>query len=287
MGHIKLSKGAVKDVPFKLRTSPGGSLTDDKDWTDGLTAAQWPTFTVKTGGGTDVTSSWAKDITSDTISDATHKHPNGATGLWRKTVGTYRFRVQPLTTLTLGDYIATVEYDIPGTTIRFTEEHVLELRDPGDVEFGDPVLESITVADIEASVVTSLTDEEIQALIVRAGDKVFGMLEACGLDPDEFDVLPRLIRDAIIDMTIAFIGRRDGSAGLVYSNLKEGDAAVGLSGRSSRDWDDREGDAIKSVEWYCKRYGKKTRPRVVIARQLPGDGAFTQPGQELEPYGGT
>lgn len=226
----------MKDVPFTLLNSPGGNLQDDADWTDGLTAPQWPEIQWRTaadGGGSDVTSSFNHDITSETITAATHKHPTPTTGIWRKAMGVYRHRVQPAAGLSFADYYMRVTYN-PGSSSSYTEEHVFSLIAPGDISFTDLVFGSITVDDIQALIQTSLTDEELEPLLAEAVNAAEAWLEdVCGVDPDTLEELPKSVRVAILAYALGLVQVYDASAsGLdTATEIREGSEVIKFGNR--------------------------------------------------------
>jgi len=179
MAHIAIARGGVLDVFFNLLTQAGGSLTDDQDWVDGTTAGQWPSVTILTQGNSpqDVTSLVARDITSDTITGATHKHPIGTTGLWRRGIGQYAFRAQPSQSLALGNYDMVVTYDVGGAP--FQVVHTIEIVASGDVDFGGgsiyctavEVTDNFEIADI-------VTSAEVDKARTRADLMVHTYLQA-------------------------------------------------------------------------------------------------------------
>lgn len=275
MSHLQATRGIERDLPFELKDQAGGSLQDNWNFTDGLTGAQWPivkVFTLPDGAGTDITADVVKDITADTIASATHKHPDGTTGIWRKAQGAYRVRIVPDVTLALDTYYLRISFE-PANGSTYVEDHELEIV-LADISFGT----AITADDIAAGVVTTLTDPEIEAIIAEATDDIDGMLDACGIDLSTFADLPKRVRSAIIAQSRAYVLSRDPGS-RVATELREGNRAIKYStsnaGLSSEDYFDK---ARQAVEDFCHRYSQRKRPKVQVTRQLPGDGAFVDDG---------
>jgi hypothetical protein len=260
-----------KDAPFETLDQPNGSFVDAYNFTDGLTHAQWPTvqfFTQPLGAGTNVTASVAKDITSETITSATHKDPTGSSGVWRKSQGRYRVRVQPLASLALGVYYMRVTFS-PSATATYSEDHEFEVISPGDATFGG---EGVSPDEVTAGLSTSLTDEEIEALIVEATNKVSGWLLLKQVDVDTLTELPDLVRDAIILYTRWLIFTRDASAGLGhFRTIREQDKSITFGTSSDAYVESLKSDAWESILNYLNR-GKIRTPSLTVTRKRHDSG---------------
>lgn len=216
VAHIAIARGGILDVFFNTLTQAGGSLTDDQDWVDGASAGQWPTVVIRTQGSmaTDVTSQVARDITNDVIPGATHKHPTGSTGLWRRGIGQYAFRAQPSQALALGDYDMIVTYDVNGAP--FAETHTVSIVQSGDVDFGAgslyctavEVTDNFEIADI-------VTSAEVDKARTRADLMVHSYLEAESIET------PQVTIPALKMAAIAF-------ARAELRRLKAGATGVGI-----------------------------------------------------------
>lgn len=267
---FRCPRGVVKDIPFVLLDAPQGSAIDPWGWTDGLDADQWPRVTFWTGPnatGTDVTADFALDITAVTITSATHKHPDGTTGLWRKDQGTFRARIRPDPTLLVGAYYLHQEFE-PNENETYAEDIELEVIASGDVIFGNI---SVTPDDITANLQTSLEEDQIYRLIERATNRVSAMISACGGDPDAFDEGNGMLRDAIIQFAQSYIVDYDGSAGGYVTSRKEGRKEVRYSASTTKLGDNLRDDAMFLVQQWCSSYGNLTRAMGgVVERRIRG-----------------
>lgn len=114
------------------------------------------------------------------------------------------------------------------------DEETFQVGPIGTVSFGAL---TVTIAEVEAGITTSLTDAQIQLLITEATNYVYGRLEQAGLEPDQFTSLPRLIRNAIVLMTRYLIFQLDASSYKKTSMLQEGDTRISFTGNSQKDAD--------------------------------------------------
>lgn len=264
MTHIKVSRGVEVDFRFNLRKQLNGALTDDDAWTDGLTSAQWPAVTWRNAGGTVVTSSFQKDITGVTISEASHKHPDQTTGIWRKEQGRYRQRIQPSAALAFGNYTIEVAADINGAP--FLETHEVELVDSADIEFEDEIMSNVEVADVTRGIKTSMSPEQVLDLIGESAEWFVGEIEAHG---DTEKVVDYNSRRAIILQTRADIMRYDISAGLALESLRSGDVTVKYGDRDAL-IEGFESKATRALKVYMREHlgmGKPYAGRVDKARE--------------------
>lgn len=277
---IRVPRNAVKDVPFNTLTAPAGSLTDQYNWTDGLTHAQWPTvrfYTLPDGGGTEITSSIAYDITSVTITSATHKDPTGSTGVWRKGLGLYRIRVQPQNALALAVYYMRVVHQ-PTSGNSYAEDHEFEVIAAGDTVFGDGF---VVYGDVIAGISTSLDEDAINLLISEASKKVAGKLKSwCGIDAYAIPLPDDNLFSAVVDWTRSLIFNRDASAGGKISSLKEGDKTVRFEGNSEMISTGYLNSALDTLKDMCGA-GAVRQPKLQIARrEYNAGGAGYEQSQE-------
>lgn len=184
MSHFVLPRGVERDCPFFLLNVAGGNLIDSAQWTTGLTSAQWPTaklYTAPNGAGTEVTSSVAKDITADVITAATHKHPTGSTGLWRKANGIYRLRAKAAVGLAYGDYYLRITFE-PSTGTSYAEDHLVSVVPAGDVSFEEGGYADLAVVRQRSGVTyTDLglaTDDDLEALLISFNGRASSAIDA-------------------------------------------------------------------------------------------------------------
>lgn len=134
-------------------------------------------------------------------------------------------------------------------------------------DYGVLIFESgtVTVSDVRAGIETSLDSDSILELISESVDWSDAHLSICGIDSDTFESLPKAVKQAIILYTRALIFERDASAGQRYSMIQEGSKRVTVAGQTTKDLDTLRGRAEEMLMAYCKRFGKRKRPRVAIS----------------------
>lgn len=256
MGHVRVPRSVKGDIPFRLKDRPGGNLVDDFDWVSGATHAQFPLVTIYNGALVDVTSSWAVDLTAETLPIGGIKDATPATGVWRLSKGQYRIRVQPQASLAFGTYTMRVVFDTSATTA-YTEDHEIVLIDAGDVEFGDLVFAGITWEQLVAVVKSSITDPTQQETILEEmASTVEGDLQACGIDTSAFTDLPKPIRTLLLAYGRLLIFTYDSSAGLLPAEIQEGSERIKYGGRGDT-------GAAKFLDEYSRRliaYCKQNAP---------------------------
>lgn len=127
----------------------------------------------------------------------------------------------------------------------------------------------VSVAEVKAGILTSLSDADIMLLIDEATVWVEGVLDACGIDVDSFvaDGLPPLVRMGIVLYARGLIFDLDASSGRKVSMIQEGTKRVGLSGNSSKDSDSLRGRATEALELLCKRYSQRRRHQFGVIKR--------------------
>lgn len=193
MAHIEVPRGVTTDALFRLKKKQGGDLTDDDQYTDGSTASQWPVVVFRTLSGTNVTSSFVKNISGDILPAGWTKHPDPTTGIIREgSTGKYRVRLNPSISLALTDYNWEVTADIGGAP--FVETHTVTLIIAGDVEFGaEPVYASeqdvLDNFELETVVVSAQVDKARVSADRRVNAKLQAYNIAVPQDPAKHQAL--------------------------------------------------------------------------------------------------
>lgn len=255
MSHIKVARGGIADIKFKLYQYAGGPLTDPDGWVAG-TGSTWPSVVFKRASdNVDVTATFVRNIASDTLPTGAIKHPTTSTGIWREsTAGSYAERIEPQSSLALGDYYMTVTYTINGAVTQ--ETHTIALVAPGDVAFGDQVLAVVTATDVKRGITTTLDDPTITGLITEATEYVEGRLDQVGIDADTLTEIPLLIKSAIIWFSRYLVFGMDASAFRKTSMLQEGDVRITFSGNSQKDADALLGLSENAIDRYIGVHGR-------------------------------
>lgn len=264
MADYSAPRDTIRDFRFATKDQEGGSQVDQYNWTDGLTHGQWPTvqfFTAPSGGGTNVTSQFVKDITGDTITSATHKDPTGSSGVWRSAQGEYNVRVKPNPALAYATYYMRVSF-APTSTQTRTEDLTAEITVPGDI---DPNT-LITPDDVTRGWTTSLDDPTIEDMIEDATEEVYAYLEDHGVEDPEAYVaangMPRTWRRAIIDATRCAISSLDLSAGTTATSIQEGTEKITYATTVKQGISYNPCDWMSRLDAWLKRNSAGRRPYI-------------------------
>lgn len=271
MAHFSVPRGVKGDLAVNLLTQSGGLLTDDTDWTDGTTTAQWPTMVVLDSGSNDVTAQWAFGITAETIADATHKHPDGTTGIWRRAVGRYRIRVEVDAGQTLGSYTLRVTADIGSGTV--SEDHVINLVQSGDIIFGEG-FGSIEVALVTQGISTSLTTAQLADLVTEASDWASAEVSSHGIDPLGplfADGLPKAVKTAIIHYSRHLVTMYDAGSGGKPVEIQEGTERIKFAGRTGTALMSWEASALRQLTLWIDQNRPSAKPRLQVVESQSGD----------------
>lgn len=275
MAMLKVARGVLTDIPIFLHSRPGGALVDDRDWVDGSTTPEWPVVAVRNKTTlVDVTDDWVVDISPYAIGappPATNlplgsiKDVDTTTGVWRRTTGTYNLRVQADASLPYTEYQVGVTYDIGSGA--FTEWGDIELVPPGDVTLG---AEWVTYEEVTAGFNTSLTEEEVQPLIVRATAWAINYLRnRWGMLDTSID--PERVKECIIGKVQSYILTMDLSSGStgVIAELTEGPDKVKYAGRSDAFISSYGPEAQNCLDIYGKQQAPGRRRRFgVVTREV-------------------
>lgn len=261
MAHIRVPRGVKGDIPFRLKNRPGGSLVDDFGWTGGTTSGdEWPTVIIKNASDLDVTSSWAIDITPETLPGGAIKAFDPTTGIWRLSTGQYRIRVTPNGAQPLGDYEMTVAFDNSASTA-YEETHTLTLIAAGDIEFGDLAFLSVDWSDLTAAVSSSITDPAQQErILAEMAGTVEGDLQACGIDTTQYEEIPLAVRTLLLLYGRVLIFTYDGSAGAIVTEIGELSEKVKFAGKQGPDRTLAE--YLRRLAVFCKQNSPGSQPMI-------------------------
>lgn len=121
--------------------------------------------------------------------------------------------------------------------------------------FLELVQANVEAEDVTRNLQTSLTEEDVDALIERAANRVAGMVRACGTDPDTLTELDGLLEDAVIQFAQSYLVDFDGSAGGYATERREGRKAVRYSASTAKLGDSLRSDAADLVVLWCSEHG--------------------------------
>lgn len=130
--------------------------------------------------------------------------------------------------------------------------------------------DTVTVSDLDARIDTGLSTSDKETLIDHAGRTVGGLLDDIFIDPTQWSSasdVPNAVWDVILRFAIIYAFDRDASNFGKVSNVREGDAAVGLAGQSNSTRREKHENVMERFERYATAHSPLNKPRVHRAVQ--------------------
>lgn len=159
----------------------------------------------------------------------------------------------------------TVTWKLKKAGLPVTNSETFDVGPAGVIVFNSGI---VTVEEVTDGLSTSLDDDTIQRLILRAEARVRGRLIDCGVDPDAFTELPGLVREAIIFYAQGLIFNRDAGAGLGPVVMrKEGSKQVRYSASTEKMYAGFMADSKLATDEYCDLFGTKNKVKFITWRQ--------------------
>lgn len=249
-GSLVAPRGDILFLKVAVRDGEGGPIVaPDSDWLDWDGGADSTTVrTIKDPDDNPVTSNWETieldpddsdddwdddhaDYVGDPDDDNTHEHR----GLFHNGSGRIAQKVKVPSdaekTVDDSDRTWSITWEVRKGDNVVTKTENFNVGAAGVLIFSADLIQ---VAEVTAGINTSLSDTEVEELIKEATDLwAEGRLLAADVDIGSWDVVPPLVRSAVINYTRGLISQRDVNAGNRVARIREGDKTINYS--SSRE----------------------------------------------------